>query len=200
MKKLVLASLIAMSLLSTGVSANIFENYVPNLMGGINLSGITGAIDTDLGLGFQIGTSHEILINELPVMLSAKMINRNSSYKESQTFMGETSTIKAEMSRTNVEIAAEAKFKVGEGVVATVGPYAGLPIFQNSEATITSMGESYTMDDDGAFEGLEIGLLFGGSFVYEGYNVQANYQLGLNDIADGDAKTTGFTFSVGKPI
>ncbi|QXP59127.1 porin family protein [Olleya sp. HaHaR_3_96] len=166
---------------------------------GVNLATLTGDETDDLEsrTGFHVGVVAEMVISDKfsfqpELMYSAQ--GTKSSYSESETFNGFTSSYEGEstLKLDYINLPLMAKYYVAEGFSIEAGPQIGFLINSEEEYEYSETFDGTTDTESGSddledIKSIDFGLNFGIGYKLEsGLNFGARYNLGLSNVNDSD--------------
>lgn len=154
--------------------------------------------------GFQAGISYDLGLSDL-FTLQPELLFIQKGGKSSYVF-NQDNKVETRLYYNYVEVPVLAKLKFinesGKGAYVLGGPFIGLAVSGKSVTETTLLGTTRTDEDDFKFENddpserqrrTDWGVSFGGGVKFGNIFLDARYNLGLNNLLDGDANNANDT-------
>jgi len=189
MKKLIICSAFLLSVFMLNAQGLHFGPQVGFSSTSIIEKGVTGTIEKNFRLGYQIGAAGEFEIMDF-LYVGAAVTFFQKGDKVVSTF----GTSKLKLGYIDIPITIGYKVPVGNiSVFGNVGPYTSMAIIGKSEFHSEFMDETMDVEIGGEFSYIkrfDTGVTFGGGVEFKQYQIKANYALGFVDITEGETITS----------
>ncbi len=154
---------------------------------------LTGRIDKNLKLGYQLGVAAEFELMSFLYVGSAVTFFQKGDSRGDDTF-----TSKTKLGYIDIPITIGYKMPLGNvSVFGNVGPYSSIAIigktYYQTDMGQEELEENYEIEfgeEMGQYKRFDTGVTFGGGVEFKQFQVKANYSFGLVDITYSEFVTS----------